>query len=146
YIMRLKIISFSVLLISNIILVKAQTQIIQYTYDNCGNRINRTIVIPPSNPPNQTTGLDQIYGEEIGESVISIFPNPNQGILNINIENLPSGSENEMLLFDLSGKKVFHLQNLEESNQINITDLKQGTYIMKILLNSNMSKWKIIRQ
>lgn len=83
---------------------------------------------------------------DVTDSEISIYPNPNNGILNIEIStNLVSNTS--LLIYDALGKIVVNQVLLNEINTININDLDNGIYVYKILDKSNIIKiGKLIKQ
>ena len=78
--------------------ITAQT--IQYTYDDAGNRENRTIVVGGqksmiNNDENTSSLQEDLKTEEsftdiLGELKITIYPNPNQGQMVVQIDNIPA--------------------------------------------------------
>ncbi len=85
----------------------------------------------------------------IGEATsnsISIYPNPNSGLLNINLTSeLTKNSSLEV--YDALGKLVVNQVLANELNTINISNLDNGIYTFKVLNNSNTVKvGKLIKQ
>lgn len=56
-----------------------------------------------------------------------IYPNPSTGILKVASENNVS-----IKLFDILGKVVFTAQNVNNQNELNISSLQKGLYIVKL--------------
>jgi hypothetical protein len=73
----------------------------------------------------------------------NIYPNPSSDIVTIN----SSVEMNELLLSDISGKKVLKikLENLK-SYPLDLTSLKDGIYFLKINANNTLKNIKIIKQ
>ena len=126
-----------------------------YTYDNCGNRIKREIIIVTFNDPacmstykNDTTNKDSInkvssfarknnlnnnanydsttHESKLGNQKITVFPNPTLGQLNVTITPIQSNLQSRLFVFDLQGKVLYNKENLTESNSIDITSLPSG--------------------
>ena len=77
---------------------------------------------------------------------LSVFPNPNTGVLNI---ALPASiSQNSTLeIYDAIGKLVVKHTLTNELNSVNISDLTNGIYLFKILNNNNSVKiGKLVKQ
>jgi len=72
-----------------------------------------------------------IENYEQGQAKIKVFPNPTTGELTINNEQL---TINSVEVFDIYGRKIYHLSNLKSqiSNQIDISHLPTGIYFLKI--------------
>jgi len=57
-------------------------QSVTYTYDNSGNRTERIVTLLKSSAaPKEATALSDL----IAEKAVSIYPNPTQGILSVEI-------------------------------------------------------------
>ncbi|WP_294263776.1 T9SS type A sorting domain-containing protein [uncultured Chryseobacterium sp.] len=70
---------------------------------------------------------------------VSVYPNPVTDYVNIKSDD----KINKVEIFDLSGRKVFVT---DKNEQINVTDLAPGNYIMNIdTINGNVSK-KLIKK
>ena len=69
-----------------------------------------------------------------------VYPNPTTSILNIEYQGLKS-----YVILDLNGKTI--LQNQTDLNEINLSDLSTGTYVLKIYSDNNklLSTKKIIK-
>jgi predicted extracellular nuclease len=71
---------------------------------------------------------------------VSIFPNPSSGTLNISSEL----NDYTLQVFDLTGKSVISKTNLSENAQIDVTDLTNGIYMVKLNQGNNQLTKKII--
>ena len=76
----------------------------------------------------------------IKKDAIEFYPNPTNKILYINGLEL----NNTVTFFDLSGKIV--LQQINVNDPIDLTNLKSGTYIIKIEEEKNLIINKFIKQ
>ena len=137
-------------------------QKINFTYDRNGNRLTRSIEVtkmksvvsfPVSNPKSlkstveakvSSESTEKLQGEDQEISMV-IYPNPNKGILKINISNLPLNSTNELKLYDLSGIELLSSRNFESYLEIDISGYKDGIYILRIKINEKITDWKIIK-
>jgi uncharacterized protein (DUF2249 family) len=87
------------------------------------------------------TGLDE-------HSIIasSIYPNPNNGLVNITLTNALS-QNSTLQIYDALGKLVYEQKLSNEVNSINISHLQNGLYMYKILSNTEVVKnGKMIKQ
>jgi hypothetical protein len=79
-------------------------------------------------------------------SLISVYPNPNNGILNINL-TAELAKNASLEIYDALGKLVAKQTLANESNTLNISALTNGVYTFKVLNNSNLVKiGKLIKQ
>ena len=72
---------------------------------------------------------------------LSIWPNPASNILNIDISEL-ANNEGNIEIFDLSGRIVQSMKTIEE--KINISNLENGIYLIKIKNNTDIYSAKFI--
>ncbi len=92
----------------------------------------------------------QIWGEPgdyvgVGKTIaleFSVYPNPTDGIVNIDD---PSGEEFSCEIYSLSGKKVFAQQNMSSSNiQLDLGGFSKGLYIIAIRTAQSTTRHKVI--
>jgi hypothetical protein len=74
-------------------------------------------------------------------SNLTVFPNPSSGIVNFSLIN--ENSISEITIFDNTGKSLNNLCEITE-NQINITNLNDGIYYIKIQTENNIFQQKIL--
>jgi len=129
--------------------VQSQTNY-QFTYDNSGNRLTRTlIVLKSATIPNDSITAKELktpLDDQIGLQKARIYPNPTKGLLRI---DLPALSEQEAMirLYDSNGKLIIQQTAVEENNEINLSSYPSGIYIMSIQIGRNDRKeWKIIKE
>lgn len=79
------------------------------------------------------------------EMVTIVYPNPNKGLLKIDISNMPMNSTNEMRLYDLSGNKIMVKRDFESHSEIDISQFKDGIYILRIKINERVFDWKVVK-
>jgi hypothetical protein len=138
--MKKYIIVIILIFISSSILIKSEDKI-SYEYDECGNRIKRSIV--PLQAPPPPGGR---YRDSIKTSEISIYPNPTENILTVKITNLKKDITTKIIISDISGRPVFTMDNLVEINEINFSELTNGIYLMRIFIGSDVSDWKVLKE
>ena len=78
---------------------------------------------------------------EVIEETVKLYPSPVEDILNIKVLNI---NYNSIEIFDLKGIKLKEDGNV---NQISVNELKAGTYILKLIGNSNSTtSYKFIKK
>jgi hypothetical protein len=82
---------------------------------------------------------------EAGEITTLIYPNPNKGLLKIDISNMPLNSVTEMKLYDLSGMELTSKRNFDSNSELDISQFKDGIYILRIKINEKTFDWKVIK-
>ena len=119
---------------------------ISYEYDNAGNRISRKVVPMFRSEVAEETEEITTYMEVIEDLEIRIFPNPTDGIISIELDNLPDNVLADISLYQLSGSLIDRKANIGFSTSFNITDQPAGIYILKIVAGDKQSEWKIIKR
>ena len=115
------------------------------TYIGSVDEINNTVSYTFNDPvsfkaitassANATLTIDEAYPLDSG---ISVYPNPTANRIYIQGENILQAE-----LFDLIGRKVKDTSQ----NQIDLSDLGSGSFILKVTIEKNKSKlFKIIKQ
>ncbi|OQX77330.1 MAG: hypothetical protein B6D61_07395 [Bacteroidetes bacterium 4484_249] len=80
-------------------------------------------------------------------SDIKVYPNPNNGIFNIELEDLKEKSI-DIRVFDLSGIQIYHKQETvfktSPTLPINLNDVGKGMYILQIIAGKRLYQNKVI--
>jgi subtilisin-like proprotein convertase family protein len=82
----------------------------------------------------------------IGLKDLTIYPNPNKGVFNVNFPNYDD-SEIKMSVYDLSGRKIIENQfnNIQnDSHTINISTVEAGVYLVVFTDGNNQITKRII--
>jgi len=120
---------------------------VSYGYDAAGNRISRTIVIQlRSATAPEEEEQPVVYSEMLSDIEVRIYPNPTDGLLKVEIRNLPEDQTADILLYNLSGNLISSQRGITDFTDINISSQPSGTYLMKILAGKSQTEWKIIKR
>ncbi len=119
---------------------------VTFGYDAAGNRISRTIVISQLKSAPAPEEHTTVYSEMLSGIKLNIYPNPTDGILKVEILNLPDKQTADIMLYNLSGQLIFTKKGIEESTEIDISNQQAGTYLMKIVAGEYQTEWKIIKK
>ena len=137
--------------------LRAQTFTYTYTYDGSGNRTKRVCVQVKS------TAGESIYDAEtrslkesdtpaetlednLGTSVITLYPNPTRGELVLRINPLTEGSKGTITVIGMDGKQYQVIADLYEYNDLDLTGLNRGNYILRLELNGKETTYEIIKE
>jgi hypothetical protein len=77
---------------------------------------------------------------------VFVYPNPSKGIFNISLGNL---QPTEIEVYDLTGKKVYEKKEVIISNfetKIDLSNVTQGIYFVKIIDNNQSTVKRIIKE
>ncbi len=106
--------------------------------DSCGNTAVDTVRIPYVN----TTGIQNTGASNFG---LSIYPNPSNGTVKINIAGMGSQT---LLVYDVTGRQqqIVNLNSNQLSQQftVNWSNLPEGIYTVKVIYNDHITTNKMV--
>jgi len=121
-------------------------QTISYGYDAAGNRISRVITMPRSMAQKNKVEETNIQSEMLENLEIRLYPNPTDGILNVEVDRLPEGMQARFSIYNLSGKLLLDKNSPSGYETLDLTSQPAGTYILQITAGENKTEWKIIKK
>ena len=145
-----------ILLIGSIEISKAQTapigggftqpqQALQLAYDDTGNRYLRHIITigqaPP--PPDYKTDSTAI-GNALFEASLKVFPNP--VVADLNITSSVEIENATLFLYNTTGQLVYQQTYNGFAEQIQMSGLPAGNYILHLRNEEEDYTWQIIKQ
>jgi uncharacterized delta-60 repeat protein len=89
-----------------------------------------------SNPSLQTESFDI-------SSKFSLYPNPAQNIVNIDLQELDNAS---VAVYDINGRQLFTQKLNTTTNAINIENLASGVYLFKVSSSQGTATTKVVKQ
>jgi len=148
---RLILIGF---VLSQFIDTKCQT--VDFFYDENGNRTSRILTVEQLKsgstqfPVINTKDLklvEDVQEQKSEESEIEamVYPNPTKGVLHIDISNMPLNSKSELRIYDLSGVQLIIKRNFGEAVEVDMTQFKDGLYILRLKVNKKVFDWKVVK-
>ena len=84
-----------------------------------------------------------IYDPSYTIDNVRIFPNPSNGQF---IVELINGSEKCIEVMDLTGRIVMDKKTIEDRSDINISNLPNGVYYLRLRSNGEAKVFKVIKQ
>ena len=117
-------------------------QDIEYGYDAAGNRISRKEIQMGG------AGPQAPVQDKVGEMDVSIYPNPTQSTLTVNmdvseLDEKDQQAQAKMYLFDLTGKEILTRTVSTSTTQMDLSNQPPGGYILRIQKGKTFSEWKI---
>jgi hypothetical protein len=148
---------FAILFLFVLFQLEAQTFTYTYTYDGSGNRTKRVCVQVkdlegPSIFDSQAGRLKESYtaGESLDEyvdnRVITLYPNPTRGEIVLRIEPLPEGVTGRITVIGTDGRLCLEIMQLSEYNDLDMTGLSSGSYILLLEMNGKESSYQLIKE
>jgi len=126
----------------------AQGNSYTFTYDANGNRETRTIDLnfKSATNNNQETIQPSVYKENIEDFEITLFPNPTNGQITLEIKGINDNNQASINIYDFSGKLLEVHNKIEVINYIDLSQYSNGTYILRILIDKKISEWTVIKK
>lgn len=130
---------------------------IEFYYDASGNRYKRKVITyktsniksakfePQAIMPKSTHPKEK-FEENNGNQKITIYPNPTQGQLIVEIIGADLTQTSGMYIYNSTGALVAQKTLVLNSNNFDMSNLSNGVYILRIIIGNNVSEWKIIKE
>ena len=77
------------------------------------------------------TNIEETF---IKNANVRVFPNPTKGQININYEETPKYIE----VIDMHGHSLFVIQNSQKTAKLNIGNLQNGVYLLRLVFEGNI--------
>ncbi|MDR2824080.1 MAG: T9SS type A sorting domain-containing protein [Prevotellaceae bacterium] len=129
----------------------AAAQTIRFAYDPAGNRISRTIVLnaPAAAPQLQSQQVETPpYVEQLASDLqVRIFPNPTEGLLNVEIVGLSSDDvAPQIAVFAQSGQQLLNLNTSGTLTPVDLYAFPAGMYILRLTVRGKAETYQIIKK
>ncbi len=125
----------------------SQTKVYRYTYDNSGNRETRKYIQLKSAEIASTSSETQTlqeFEDLVSGQEIKIYPNPTQGMLNVEIPDLTETGA-RLVVFNSQGQLIKDIKVNSNLSDVNLSNHPSGMYILKIIIGQETSEWKILK-
>lgn len=128
--------------------VQAQTSVVEFGYDDAGNRVLRQIKIDKVERSDQTPFSDSLYAPLPDQHLegVRVYPNPASETVNIVFTTLPEDEKAEFVLSDMHGRLLEQNSILHTLTLLSIKHLGKGTYLLLIKAGAKNEKFKIVKQ
>lgn len=125
----------------------AQEHSLDFKYDASGNRVLRSIrVYKISEVDSTSTKYDMTQqNENLASQKIAVYPNPTDGLVNIDF-NVPLEPKTNYMLYEVNGTLIKHGDLTSMQSQLNLSNLGKGAYILCVVSGSQKEKFKIVKQ
>ena len=146
--MRLSIPLSLGLLFSSVGLIAQSDSVAQvsFTYDAAGNRTHREVIYYEAGQKSARVNHDVEEGEIEFEKGLNVYPNPVSHCLYVTLnEEVLKANRKMLYLFDTLGKLVYQSTTLQEVNQVDVSNLPEATYILKLIYDNRHKEWIIVK-
>ncbi|MGC9471781.1 MAG: T9SS type A sorting domain-containing protein [Bacteroidales bacterium] len=121
---------------------------VNFDFDDNGNRISRTLEAYKASqvqfPVMENMHKDEIIEEETSLLSINLYPNPINCYLIVDIQT-ENSELFEYCVFDLNGNQLIKGKIQSGHNQLNVSEFKNGIYILRIKQGNIINDWKIVK-
>jgi hypothetical protein len=146
--------------------VEGKIPTLSYSYDAAGNRTYRywssslvslrAASLEPEEKDDQ--GLLEKEEEEIrakdkqaekmtaSNAKINIFPNPTEGLLQVEILEIEAGETVQLTLFGLNGEKLLQATAISQLTPVDMSKYPTGAYMLRLIIRDKPTDYKIIKQ
>jgi hypothetical protein len=122
---------------------------IAFTYNADGDRKTQSIFLSTksclqdstvdSEPPKPVEG-------ELGVYKLLVYPNPTSGFLHVDIVGSNYGNQGQVRVFNLNGKMIYSKDQIQQINDLDLSGLASGMYILQVSIGNITQDWKLIKQ
>ena len=86
---------------------------------------------------------DSILGtQNVLQNTVSFYPNPVENVLHLNSKEMIDS----VAVYTIAGQKVSNVTFNENQNELNLSSLASGVYLVKVSSNGNVENLKVIKQ
>lgn len=120
---------------------------INFSYDASGNRIQRETVYLTQGGLKSLSRADSVKTEEPEFSKeLKVYPNPFRETFYLTLDDEAyEAMQKDVLLYDQLGKLIRQYEVFDYINELDASDLKEGTYILKLSYRNRSREWLIIK-
>lgn len=121
---------------------------VKFTYDNCGNRIKRTLQLRKveENGKNVETKNEFVSyaNDSIGGMTVSLFPNPTEGRVMVSFSDNANATINATLT-TISGTIIERQRFVGNQHEFDLSSQPAGVYLLKLIFGDETRTWKIVK-
>jgi hypothetical protein len=117
-----------------------------YTYDACGNRISRTIILNTRETRAAAKQNDISLSDSFSGHQITLKPVSPDGTVVIEVAGLTRDDHCTASVYSSAGQLVCTASVMESATRLSLSSQPAGYYILWIDLNGDRQSWKIIKK
>lgn len=119
------------------------------TYDASGNRLSRFIYVDRSRNLQRMTDRDgcvEMANERLGGHTIHVNFNTDKKTITIEVLGLDDSDRCSVNIYNLTGQLVQNQDITNSPTEIELYDISNGVYLVRLTLNGESKCWKIIKR
>ena len=95
----------------------------------------------------KTVNVNPVGVEEWGDGIVSLYPNPTNGIVTLELTPETCSLTSEIQLFDIYGKRLQVMPVNNERTEIDLSRYATGVYLLKAVRDGKvMAVGKVVKQ
>lgn len=118
-------------------------KVIEYKYDESGNRIHRGLRVEEQVVAQRVTG-EEINNRLLETVNVKVSPNPTKGLLKVNIAATDADVVS-VSLFSMKGILLKKVDN-EKIVELDLSAYATGNYVLNVRVNENSRSWNVIKE
>ena len=121
---------------------------VKFTYDNCGNRIKRTLQLRKveENGKNVETKNEFVSyaNDSLGAVAVSLFPNPTEGRIIVSFSDNANATI-DATLTTIAGTIIERQRFAGSQHEFDLSSQPAGVYLLKLIFGDETRTWKIVK-
>ena len=122
---------------------KAYAQALQYSYDEAGNRISRTLVTVVNYAPRRNEKDGSIISSQ---NTIRTSACTTHGIIDVKFEDFNPDKSYNISVYTINGIDVTSVIPQSETTTIDISNQQRGVYILSVNIDGEVQTFKITKK
>ena len=127
---------------------------LQYTYDNNGNRLTRTVIDNFTITLGKTGITDTLQSKKYvpitnvsNDFKINVWPNPTTSTISIGLQStdLKQKQEFEYVVTSITGSLLLQNKVFTNNTELDLSGLNNGIYLLKLIANNKTYIYKILK-
>lgn len=143
--MRFALFLMSFLLTSSYSLAQGR---IEYEYDEVGNRICQSCVMPVQNKAmaKPVFPIGEMHDDKSRLVSVEIYPNPTSDYIHVIVKGNSMTCNYSLTLYTSQGERLYSKAITDEMTDINLSDYPNGVYLLAVGVEGNKTICKVVRQ
>ncbi len=119
---------------------------IQFTYDQSGNRTQTETIYLSSGGTKSLGKTPEKEEEPEFSKELKVYPNPFKEFVYLTLDDEAyEATQRTVILYDNLGRLIREYQVYDYVNELEMSGLKSGSYILKLLYDGSQKQWIIIK-
>ncbi len=143
-----KAILILLLAVASVPCLAQQSGTVSFTYDENGNRTNRQMATAKNNKNkcDATDNMNTNVIDSFEKLSVSVYPNPTKDKVNISINNKSTETPVHLTVSTPTGAVLFDKFMADSFETIDLSNLSNGMYLIKLVVNNERKTWTVTKE